>query len=283
MAVIHEISKAFSQQAGIYDEVATVQHEIGLRLLDRLQYLKINPKTILDLGCGPGRFSRELSLLYPKAQIVGMDLAPSMLVAARKKQRWRCKWSLVAADMKHMPFPSGVFDLVFANQVIHWSDSFAMVVREINRIMNRNGCFMFTTLGPDTFREIKASWAAVNDYAHVNSFLDMHDIGDLLLQEYFVDPVMDLDWLEVHYKSVTDLVKALKNQGVRNVSPQRNRGLTGKESWRLFRHYYEQFLSSEGKYPLTYEVLYGHSWKGSHHQTNQGVDSFIPISSIKKR
>ncbi len=281
MAVIDEISKAFNQQASVYEKAAKVQHEIGLRLLERLQYLKINPQYILDLGCGPGTFSRELALMYPKARVVGLDLAPAMLLESRKKQGWRSKWSLVAADMQQLPFATGLFDLVFANQVIHWANPLEQVFRELNRVMKVNACFMFTTLGPDTFKELKSSWAEANAHAHVNSFADMHDVGDLLLSEYFLDPVMDMEWLTAHYQTVLHLVRALKNQGVKNINPARNQGLTGKASWRLFEEQYEQLKTDNDKYPLTYEVVYGHAWKGERQKTETGVETFISLSSIK--
>ncbi|RUR05777.1 malonyl-ACP O-methyltransferase BioC [Legionella sp. km772] len=281
MSVINEISKAFNQQAGNYEKAAKVQHEIGLRLLARLQYLKINPQYILDLGCGPGIFSRELAKMYPKARIVGLDLAPAMLKEAHKKQSWRCKWSLVAGDMKQLPFTTGLFDLVFANQVIHWGNPLEQVLRELNRVMNVNACFMFTTLGPDTFKELKNCWAGASSYEHVNSFADMHDVGDSLLSEYFLDPVMDMESLTAHYESVTHLVRALKNQGVRNINPARNQGLTGKRAWRLFAEHYEHLKTENAKYPLSYEVVYGHAWKGERQKTEHGVETFIPLNSIK--
>lgn len=282
MAVINEISKAFNRKAGEYEKAAKVQHEIGNRLLERLHYLKINPHYILDLGCGPGSFSRELALMYPQARIVGLDLAPAMLREARKKQSWRCKWSLVTANMQYLPFASGTFDLIFANQVIHWGNPLVQVFRELNRVMKLNGCFMFTTLGPDTFKELKLCWAQANQHAHVNPFLDMHDVGDLLLGEYFLDPVMDMEWLTVHYETVAHLINALKNQGVRNVNSSRNPGLTGRAAWAAFEKSYDQLRTNNNKYPLTYEVVYGHAWKGERQKTTDGVETFIPLSSIKR-
>ncbi|KTD57277.1 malonyl-ACP O-methyltransferase BioC [Legionella shakespearei] len=282
MAVKNEISKAFNQHAAEYELAAKVQHEIGERLFERLQYLKMAPQRILDLGCGPGMFSRELAKMYPKAQIVGLDLAQAMLLQAKKKQSWRRKWSLVTADMSHMPFPSGLFDLVFANQVIHWGHPQAQVFREINRVMNVNACFMFTTLGPDTFKELKAAWSGVNEFQHVNEFVDMHDIGDSLMAEHFLEPVMDMELLAVHYETLPQLLNSLQAQGVRNINPQRNQGLTGKKSWQQFERNYGALQTGNGKYPLTYEVVYGHAWKGEQRKTNNGIETLIPLSQIKK-
>lgn len=283
MAVKNEISKAFNKKAAEYELAAKVQQEIGTRLFERLQYLKIAPKRILDLGCGPGAFSRELSLLYPKAQIVGLDLATGMLVEAKKKQSWRRKWSLVAADMKSMPFATGMFDLVFANQVIHWGNPLHQIFRELNRVMSVNGCFMFTTLGPDTFKELKTAWSGINTHAHVNEFADMHDVGDFLMTEHFLEPVMDMELLSVHYQTLHALLNALKTQGVRNINPQRNQGLTGKTSWRKFESNYAALQTPQGKYPLTYEVVYGHAWKGEQRKTGKGIETLISVADIVKR
>ncbi|MFI4919213.1 MAG: malonyl-ACP O-methyltransferase BioC [Legionellales bacterium] len=282
MTVKNEISKAFNKQAAEYDAAAKVQQEIGARLFERLQYLKIAPKRILDLGCGPGSFSRQLALMYPKAQIVGLDFAHAMLVQAKQKQSWRCKWSLINADMNNMPFSNGMFDLVFANQVIHWSNPLGSVFRELNRVMNVNGCLMFTTLGPDTFKELKAAWASVDEHAHVNDFVDMHDVGDFLMAEQFLEPVIDMEVLSVHYETLPKLLRALKNQGVKNINPQRKQGLTGTSSWNKFVHNYETMRTEKGKYPLTYEVVYGHAWKGEQRKTDKGIETMIPVSKLVK-
>lgn len=283
MIVTDEISKAFNKQATAYELAAKVQLEIGTRLFERLQYLKMSPRRILDLGCGPGVFSRELAKQYPKAQIVSLDLAHAMILAARKKQSWRRKWSLVTADMLHMPFADGLFDLVFANQVVHWGNPMAAVFRELNRVMSANGCLMFSTLGPDTFQELKTAWSGADWFAHVNNFPDMHDVGDSLMAEHFLEPVMDMEHLAVHYESLPKLVHALKSQGVRNINPQRNQGLTGRNAWNQFEANYANLVTEQGKYPLSYEVVYGHAWKGEQRKTSQGVETVIPIASIKNR
>lgn len=280
MTRTREISKAFNQHAAEYELVAKVQHEIGVRLLERFHYLNITPRRILDLGCGPGFFSRALAQMYPKAQVIGLDLAHLMLLQAKKKYSWRRKWPLVAADMNYLPFVSGAFDVIFANQVIHWGGALSLTFRELNRVMGANGCLMFTTLGPDTFKELRQSWLDANRFAHVNEFPDMHDVGDCLLAEHFLEPVMDMEVLSVHYESLSKLVQSLKAQGVKNINAKRNQGLTGRDSWKKFEQYYTTLQTTNGRYPLTYEVVYGHAWKGEQRKTEQGVETLIPISQV---
>lgn len=282
MNVKTEICKTFNKHAQQYEQAAKIQHEIGERLFERLQYLKIKPRYILDLGCGPGHFSQRLKKHYPHAHIVGFDLAHAMLKQAKKKQGWLSKWPLVTGDMTSMPFATGIFDLVFANQVIHWSPSLPGVISELNRVMSSGGCLMFSTLGPDTFCELRQAWSKIDNYAHTNDFIDMHDVGDVLLSERFLDPVMDMELLTAHYSTLKQLLQALKAQGVRNINSKRNPGLTGKQSWRVFEQNFSVFHTEQGKLPLTYEVVYGHAWKGEQRRIGKGTETLIPITQLQR-
>ena len=282
MNVKIEICKAFNAKASEYEQAAIVQHEIGERLFERLQYLKIKPRYVLDLGCGPGSFLKRLQKYYPDAQVVGLDLAYNMLKQAKRKQGWFHKSSLVNADMTAMPFPSDLFDLVFANQVIHWAQSLPKLMSELNRVMNTEGCLMFSTLGPDTFKELRQTPVKIDTHAHTNEFCDMHHVGDCLLAEHFLDPVVDMDMLTAHYATLPKLLHALKAQGVRNINAARNPGLTGKQAWRNFEQAVSAFRTDQGKYPLTYEVVYGHAWKGSQRRTDKGTETIISVDKIGK-
>lgn len=282
MTIYKEISKSFNQCAMSYELAAKAQLEIGRRLFERLDYLNIAPQRILDLGCGPGQFSLELARIYPKAHVIGLDFAQRMLIQARGKQSWRRKWSLMNADMLKMPFCDGAFDLIFANQVIHWAHSLPALMRELNRVMSAKGCLMFTTLGPDTFREIKIAWQNINAFSHVNVFADMHDVGDCLMAEHFLDPVIDMEYLTVHYESLPALITALRTQGVKHINVERNKGLTGKASWKQFENNYDAIRTEHHKYPLTYEVIYGHAWKGEQRKTEKGIETMIPLSQIRR-
>ncbi|GGI86031.1 malonyl-ACP O-methyltransferase BioC [Legionella impletisoli] len=277
-----EICNSFNKQAKQYERAAKIQIEIGNRLFERLDYLKINPRFILDLGCGTGLFTQKLKKQYPHAKLVGLDFAEAMLQEAKTKQGWRRKWSLVNGDMAKLPFATGVFDLVFANQVLHWSSPLGKALKEISRVMNVNGCLMFTTLGPDTFMELRHAWEQVDHFSHVNDFVDMHDLGDALMQQHYLDPVVDMEMLTVHFKTLEDLLYSLKSQGVRNIHSNRNKGLTGKQRLKKFKEAYCNLRTENDRYPLTYEVVYGHAWKGAIRQTNHGTETVISIEQLKR-
>ena len=276
-----EICNAFNAHAADFTQAAKVQREIGERLFERFHYLKIKPRYVLDLGCGTGVFSQQLKKHYPEAQIVGLDFAFEMLKHAKLNQGWIRKWGLVNADMTALPFPAGLFDVVFANQVIHWANPLSAVISEINRVMSPGGCLMFSTLGPDTFGELRQAFATADQHAHVIDFPDMHHVGDCLLAEYFLDPVVDMEMLTAHYATLPKLLQSLKIQG-RNINPARNKGLTGKQAWKRFEQAMSTFCTPEGKFPLTYEVVYGHAWKGAQRRTAKGVETLVSVASIKK-
>jgi len=287
MRVKQEICNAFNTHATGYDKVAIAQREIGERLMERLQFLQMQPRYILDLGCGHGVFAQRLKTLFPNAIVVGLDIALQMLAHVNEADGHAQQSLLVNADMMVMPFGTGIFDLVFSNQVVHWAVSmqekpFLQLIREIHRVMAVDGCFLFSTLGPDTFYELKSAWASGSAYAHVNQFTDMHDIGDDLLREQFISPVMDAETLSLHYASIEQLLQSLKKQGVRNISPKRNRGLTGKQSWQSFKSTMQQFRTEDGLFPLTYEVVYGHAWKGMAKARDESGEVFFPVEKLRR-
>lgn len=276
-----EICKAFNAHAHEYPNVAKIQQEIGMRLFERLSYLKIEPQNILDLGCGPGIFTKQLKKHYTSAKVVGVDIAHQMLKTAKRKQRkWRTP-SWVNADMLQLPFQDAQFDLIFSNQAIHWASSLNKVFCEINRVLRPGGCVMFSTLGPDTFLELRQAFQQADSRAHVNDFCDMHDVGDYLMAEAFVDPVVDMENIIALYPSLTTLLKALKAQGVRNVHANRNPGLTGKKTWSIFEQSMSKYHTDDNKIPLTYEVIYGHAWKGLQRRTPHGTEAYFPIDQLR--
>jgi malonyl-CoA O-methyltransferase len=283
MQRINEIRKAFDKAAEDYETRAVIQNEIGERLFERLEYIKIAPKTILDLGSGSGRFSQLLQKRYPKATLVSLDLSPQMLLHSRKKQGWLSKWPLVCANMNALPFANGSFDLVFSNQAVHWSEDLPQLLEEIMRVMNIGGCLLLSTLGPDTFKEMRDVFSQIDNYSHTNTFLDMHDLGDIMLKAKCLDPVIDMEMLSVHYSTISDLLHSIKAQGVRNIHPQRKPGLSGKAFIEQFTSLYQKNHALDDKYPLQYEVIYAHAWRGAQ-RLDQGVqETMIPISSLRKK
>ncbi|MDF1528534.1 MAG: malonyl-ACP O-methyltransferase BioC [Sedimenticola sp.] len=251
---------AFSRAAEQYDQVAVLQREIGQRMLDRLALVRLQPEVILDVGAGTGVATAALASRYRKSSIFALDFAFPMLLQTRKRGSWLRKPRCICGDLELLPLADQSVDLIYSNAAIQWSNDLDSTFGEFRRVLRPGGLLMFTTFGPDTLKELRAAWAAVDEGSHVSNFIDMHDVGDALLRAGMADPVMDVDRMMLTYERVTGLMRDLKVLGAHNVNSDRQRGLTGKGRLQAMQSAYEMFRTDEGVLPASYEVVYGHAW-----------------------
>lgn len=277
------VRRAFDAAGADYDRAAVLQAEVRRRLLERLDWMKIEPKVVLDLGCGTGHASRALHQRYPRAQVVAIDLAFGMLATARRQQGfWRKGFDRICADAYRLPLKTASVDLVFSNLMLQWCQPPDLVFAEMRRVLKPQGLLSFSSFGPDTLKELRAAWAAVDRYSHVNAFMDMHDVGDALVRSQLAEPVLDVEHFSLTYDEVLQLMRELKAIGARNATHGRPQGLTGRATLRAVTAAYEQFRSA-GKLPATYEVVYGHAWAPLNTPAARAGEVAIPLSRIGRR
>ncbi len=280
-----KVAKSFSRAASTYEEVAVVQQSVLAEHLERLSFAKIEPERILDLGSGTGTGAQELSKKYKKSRVIAMDIAQGMLLEHRKNlPRFRNRTDLICADLDHLPLEDNSIDLVFSNLAIQWSNDLHQVIKEFRRVLRTGGLLSFTTVGPDTLRELRDAWNSIGAGDHVHDFLDMHEIGDALISNGFGAPVLDVDRYTLTYPDVKSLLSDLKKLGATNSSSERSRGMMGREMIsKLERAYEKQRI--EGKLPLTYEIVYGHAWVPPEDMRSQdgSTVAHFPASEIKRR
>lgn len=278
-----KVRKSFERAANTYDAAAVLQREVANRLLERLDYIRLQPNRVLDLGCGTGNITSAMLKQYPKAHIVALDLAFNMLNKTQQKEKgwFRKKPSCVCADAEQLPFKNDSMDLVISSLMLQWSNDLVPVFNGFQRVIGPNGLLMFTTFGPDTLKEIRQSWAEVDNTPHTSQFTDMHDIGDALLQAGFSDPVVDMEMITMTYDSVRDVMKDIKNIGATNAAHGRGKGLMGKQRLADFEAAYERFKTEEGLYPATWEVIYGHAWAPEALRLDD-FDKVIPVQVANK-
>ncbi|MFN3398431.1 MAG: malonyl-ACP O-methyltransferase BioC [Sulfurimicrobium sp.] len=259
------VRRSFERAATTYDHVAVLQRTVAQRMAERLQFVKFTPLLLLDAGCGTGYARGLLRERYPEARLIELDIALGMLRVARRTQPWWRKLlpgtggAYVCGDLDALPLRSACVDMVWSNLALQWCNDLDATFAGVRRILAPNGLFMFSTLGPDTLRELRQAFGAVDGYTHVSRFLDMHDIGDALAHAGFAEPVMDMEHFTLTYDDVAGLMRDLKALGAHNATQGRRHGLAGKTAWRRMEAAYEQ-LRREGKLPATYEVVYGHAW-----------------------
>lgn len=245
------VRRSFNKAAKTYDSAAFLQRTVSEELVSRLSELESDKTIILDMGAGTGFATRFLIEKYPDSWVIALDFSWNMLIEARVN-------TVICTDAHMLPLQNHSVDLIFSNLCFQWCQNLQTVFQECLRVLKKGGILLFSTLGPDTLQELRTSWRTVDaQHTHVNSFCDMHDVGDLLLQVGFVDPVVDRDHYGLVFPTVYDLLKDLKTLGSIKLDKTIRRGLTTKRDLAKMADCYEQYRNSEQLLPVTYEVIFG--------------------------
>ncbi|HEV7803329.1 MAG TPA: malonyl-ACP O-methyltransferase BioC [Burkholderiales bacterium] len=262
-----QLRRSFERAADKYDAAAVLQHEVCKRMLDRLGYIKVSPSAILDAGSGTGNALPGLMARHPGTPLIALDIALGMLERGRKRLAWwrnvpglRPPLYGVCADLEQLPLRSGSIGLAWSNLALQWVNDLPRTFAELHRVLEPGGLLMFSTFGPDTLKELRRAYEGTDGRTHVNRFVDMHDIGDMLVHAGYADPVMDMEPFTLTYDDVRDLMRDLKSIGAHNVTQGRPGSLSGKSLMKAVQDQYET-MRRDGKLPATFEVVYGHAWK----------------------
>lgn len=265
------------------NDATQILDAVADRLFERLGLLKNSPSTVIDLGAGDGRHLAILSKKFPGASVIGADLSHSRIKTASAGRRfWQKRPLLMCLDAsRDLPFADASFDLVVSNMLLPWLFNPNRLMAEINRVLADDGAFFISTAGPDTLIELRHAWAEVDDYLHINAFLDMHDIGDLLVSSGVADPVMDTERITVTYPSLDALLAELTGLGFLNVLSGRRKSLTARSVvQRLAQHYP---VNAQGGVDATLELVVAHGWKGQPKNSAAGHEFTISVEQFKNQ
>lgn len=277
------IRDAFDRAAASYDRHAALEQEVCRRLLERCEFQRQPPRRILDLGCGTGQGSEALKRKYRKSQVIGLDFSFAMLGFLRRRSSLLRPVRPVCGDMSMLPFAHGSMDLVFSNLAQHLSTDPVALFDEIRRVLRPGGLLLFATLGPGSLAGLREAWAAVDGSVAAWPLPDLMEIGDALVAAGFREPVMDMERITLHYPDPDALAHELEGTGASLL-------LDGWEGWESERQRLAKALSArllEGRFPVTYEVIYGTAFgppEGQPRKTPDGdVATFSPDSLLKSR
>jgi malonyl-CoA O-methyltransferase len=252
--------RRFDRAATSYAQASRLEAEIGARMLERLDYVRLAPRRVLDAGSGPARDARALAKRYRKADVLALDFSQRMLHAGRPRLRFfeRRRPLPVCADLSRLPLAGATIGLVWSNMALHWAADPLAALREFHRALATEGLLTFSTLGPDTLAELRSAAGA----ARVHAFADMHDLGDMLVAAGFAEPVMDAERITLVYADGEALLADLRASGQTCALTGTARGLAGRRSRAALTEKLDA-QRRDGKLAVSYEVVYGHAWKAA--------------------
>ena len=243
--------------AARYAQFDHVPAEIGSRLVDHLRPVKISPERVLDVGAGAGRFTQALTALYGAADIIAVDHSVQMLECYRGKWPWQRR-TRVCAQNETLPIKTAAVQVITSNLGLSEGLPLDQAFAEFHRVLAPGGLLALSALGPDTFMELRRTWAEISPDVILPSFIDMHDLGDALVRAGFFDVVLDCERLTITYPNARAMLDELTALGVTNTGPDRPKHLlTPRTRFRL-----EAYLDRQtSPLPLTLEVNFAHAWR----------------------
>ena len=223
--------------------------EASEQMLARLEWVTLQPQTILVLDQPDAESVASLRARYPKATVLH-DYSHSL---AEKQSQINTQ----TADHS--------VDLIFANFILPWCQTPEALLLEWQRLLRPEGLLMFSSLGPDTLRAWRTTVTVLPE------LVDMHNLGDALTQARWLDPVMDVDYVTLSYSGAAKALEELQASQMIRASELSD---------------VSHLQNAEGKWFATFEIVYGHTWKRPHTDTvyadENGVASF-PLAHLRRR
>jgi len=252
--------------ASTYGHAAVLQSEVGRRLLEHLDLVKLEPRLVVDASAVDGAALERMTARYSGA--FGVAVEPAASAGAGTEVGW---WRRALArirpgeraravgDVDRLPLRAASADLVWSNLAIHWFDADAAFA-EAHRVLRDGGLYVFSAYGPDTLKELRAAFEGSR--SGFPYFADMHDVGDALVRAGFSAPVIDMELVTLTYSKVSDLLRDLRHTGEGNAMRDRPRGLLGRAAFEAACRRYEAHRIG-GALPATFEIVYAHAWKSA--------------------
>lgn len=234
-----------------------LSQEIAHRLDEKLSFIKKQPSHIVHSGCAN---YDVLLKRYPKTTI-HLAQAEHLPDVWKKIQLAVCGKTIPRCDLDAMP--ARFADMYWSNLELQSIAEPMDLIMTWKKRLKPEGLIMFSYLGPDTGKELK-TWLSHLPKGQFHG-LDMHDVGDALVQAQFAEPVMDMEYITLTYEDSDMLIRDALALGL--VMPEHLHDLV-----------LEQGLDP---YQLTIEVVYGHAWMPSQERLNgKSGEVLIPVEQI---
>ena len=234
--------------------------EVARRMAERLAIIKLKPALLFDWWGHLGASAELLAQACPQARRISVEpTAAAFERSVAEARPGAVRGADVASTRDELPAGA---QLIWANMMLHLVPDPPRLIERWQRLLAVDGFVMFSCLGPGTLRELRALYDGFGWPAPTPDFIDMHDLGDMLVHAGFADPVMDQETLTLRWDSAEALLAELRALGG-NAAPDRLPGLrTPRWRERLLRGL-ESLKGADGKIGLSFELAYGHAFKAA--------------------
>jgi malonyl-CoA O-methyltransferase len=247
------------RRLGMAEQAPWLHREIAGRMAERLVLMKSQPQTVLDWWGRSGGGHAALAKAYPKAAIHRVEIG-SVAQAAPPPGWWQRLTQRQPPTQSEDAVAENGGQLVWANMVLHHSADPGALMVQWRRALAVEGFLMLSTLGPDTLAALRHIYRDAGWGAPHAPFIDMHDIGDMLVQAGFTGPVMDQELLTLTWATPEAALAELHGLGV-NADPARHAGLrTPRWRRRLCDALRAHAAGQDGRIKLGFEIVYGHAF-----------------------
>jgi malonyl-CoA O-methyltransferase len=286
------VQHQFDRRADRFAGASAIVREVGQRLFERLNYIRHDARVVLDLGSGAGAQRASLLGRFAQATWLGVDLSLAMLAHGRIDSpafvRWlpralrpRPRAVRICANADRLPLATGSADCVFSNLMLNWHPAPHQVFPEIARVLREGGLLLFSSLGPDTLRELREACTAALPHARPMPFVDMHDLGDMMVAAGFSSPVTDAETIRLTYASPGQLLAEVRALGG-NPRDDRYPGLPSGRQARALLAELEAQRGADGRIGLSFEINYGVGWRAPPRTPASSTVS-IPVESLRRQ
>ncbi len=244
-------------------EAPWLHGEVARRMVERLAPIRFEPRRVLDWWGGPGGSADVLHRALPAAERVAVEPAGASARALPRQRAWWQAWRsepAPARDDADSDATIGRAELVWSNMALHFVVDPPALFARWHRLLEPDGVVMFSCPGPGTLAELRALYAGLGWPAPTPGFVDMHDLGDMLVAAGFADPVLDQETVTLRWRDGEALLAELRSLGG-NTAPDRFAGLRTPAWRRRLVAALESRATSDGTIGLAFEIAYGHGFK----------------------
>jgi malonyl-CoA O-methyltransferase len=244
-------------------EAPWLHQETARRMGERLEWIKRQPEQVLDWSGAAGDNRALLAATYPHARL--MQVVDAGQSSQPQVDPWWRRWTRAASVPQRVvaeAVPAASAGLVWSNMRLHFAPDPLPLLRAWRRAVAPDGFLMFSTLGPGSVSLLRELYQAAGWGPAHAPFVDMHDLGDMLVETGFAEPVMDQETLTLSYASPEALLDELRSLGA-NLAPQRFNGLRTPRWHESLRARLSQHVDKNGRLSLSFELVYGHAFRAA--------------------